>query len=364
MKPLLSLIVLALLLTSAGAQEWAGSQVIFLGESHLSQRDHEGQLQALQFLSQRSNRLVLAAEMFHEAGQETLRARSTHPEYQDPGEDFWKSQWGHPYALYRPIFRWAHWRGVPIEALRPDPTRVKELKSRGPAAVIGLLDTFTVGPRAYQDSLKAIVDSHMPEGDSAPQVMVDQFFLVQCFWDEYMAWRVAQLADLYPDSQIVVMVGHGHLHPDYGIPWRLARRRPDLKWASLAFETEADWQPTTIFPPPDEWPQSDEKGDFLTCHGPVLGPVKQPLTPGSLWRVTSDGLDCRREPRADSPLIATLTKGSQLQADVGRGGSDEVWQNAVDSEGDYWMRVRDAEGRPLDGYVRANIRFLEPLVSN
>jgi uncharacterized iron-regulated protein len=59
--------------------------------------------------------------------------------------------------------------------------------------------------------------------------MVDRLFTVQCFWDEFMAWRLADLAKQHPGQTLVVLIGDGHLRDNEGIPWRLNRRAPELQ---------------------------------------------------------------------------------------------------------------------------------------
>lgn len=104
-------------------------------------------------------------------------------------------------------------------------------------------------------------------------------------------------------------------------------------------------------------------GDYFSCQGAVQAEDPGgPRMAGSLWRVVApSGLVGRRQPSSESPVVARFAAGTVLQADVGRGGSDEVWINARDSAGRPWMRVRTREGRDLDCYVRANSRYIRPV---
>jgi uncharacterized iron-regulated protein len=80
--------------------------------------------------------------------------------------------------------------------------------------------------------------------------MVDQFFLIQCFWDEYMSHRIVELAEQFPEHRIVVLVGSGHLQPDFGIPLRLKRRAPALEFVTVGFDPEeTDWNPDLLLLP-------------------------------------------------------------------------------------------------------------------
>lgn len=86
-----------------------------------------------------------------------------------------------------------------------------------------------------------------------------------------------------------------------------------------------------------------------------------PLQAGCLWRVLPAHLNGRREPDPKAPVVRVFRRGTVLQADVGRGGSDEVLFNARDRQGNTWMRVRTAEGRDLNCYVRAHRDFIAPV---
>ncbi|MDX2242785.1 MAG: hypothetical protein NW224_19015 [Leptolyngbyaceae cyanobacterium bins.302] len=71
--------------------------------------------------------------------------------------------------------------------------------------------------------------------------------------------------------------------------------------------------------------------------------------PGSLWRVVSPALNCRRQPNASSPVMRQYKAGDILQVEVYRGGSDEVHLNAKDATGKPWMRVRATSFKLDDG---------------
>jgi uncharacterized iron-regulated protein len=215
---------------SAGAQP---ARVLFLGENHQSESDHRGQLEVLQGLE--GERLVVAAEMFTARSNSFLGTRSEGEG--DIPEELWAREWGHPFELYREIFDWTHGRAV-VTALRPDPELTKKIKQGGPLAAVPHIEEMLVGPSAYRDSLRQIFAAHLPTDVPVTEEMLDSYFLIQCFWDEYMAWRLDKIADQYPDHRIVVLVGYGHLDPQYGIPARLQRRRPDLTMINIAFDDE------------------------------------------------------------------------------------------------------------------------------
>lgn len=108
-------------------------------------------------------------------------------------------------------------------------------------------------------------------------------------------------------------------------------------------------------------PQISPIGNYLTNAGPVKGTVTGHATAGALWRVMTPQLNCRQGPSPKARVILSFRHGAVLQADLGRGGSDEVLYNARDARGYTWMLVRSRQGQPYHCYVRAHQRFIRPL---
>lgn len=246
-----ALLVCLLFLTAPLGAEPSEAQVVLLGESHTSTRDHQGQLEALQLLSQLDDKpLLVCLEMFNETGSGTLESFRKRSSFQDLEPEVWSEQWGHPYELYRPILRWCHQNRVPLAYLRPDPAFTKRVKNGGAVEALEELGEFFLGPAGYREYLTEIANNHMPDGESMPKEAVNSFFLVQCFWDEFMSKRIMDLTEQFPDHRIVVLVGSGHLQPNFGIPLRLQRRAGDLKFVTVGFDPEeTDWKPELLLLP-------------------------------------------------------------------------------------------------------------------
>jgi hypothetical protein len=114
-------------------------------------------------------------------------------------------------------------------------------------------------------------------------------------------------------------------------------------------------------PQPAPLPQPNSNGNYYRNEAPLkAASTANHSAAGSLWQVVSIGLNCRSNPSTSQPVIRQFAQGDVLQAEVYRGGSDEVLQNAIDSQGKPWMPVRGAD--PSDVcYVRANSRYIQPL---
>jgi uncharacterized iron-regulated protein len=205
----------------------AQPRVVFLGEQHTSATDHKAQLDALVRLKQQGP-VVIVAEMFTERAAGELSDWNLGAGPADFGPEFWQKEWGHPQELYSPIFGWARKQKVAVQWLRPDPDHTKQVREKGPATAVARLDEVLIGPKSYRDFMAEIARSH-GHADQVDDAMIDRMFTVQCYWDEFMAWRIADLAQAYPDHTLAVLVGDGHLRDGEGIPWRLRRRAPELE---------------------------------------------------------------------------------------------------------------------------------------
>lgn len=205
----------------------AQPRVVFLGEQHTSVADHRAQLEAIEAL--KGQPLLLVAEMFTERADQDL-AKWNADSSAKLEAALWKREWGHPYELYDPIFGWAKTERVPLLWLRPDPDQTKLVREKGPAAAVPRLGEVLIGPASYREFMADVARGHAHDDPSAvDDAMVDRMFTVQCYWDEFMAWRIAELAEQSPGHTLVVLIGDGHLREGEGVPWRLARRVPELK---------------------------------------------------------------------------------------------------------------------------------------
>lgn len=106
--------------------------------------------------------------------------------------------------------------------------------------------------------------------------------------------------------------------------------------------------------------QPDRLGDYYSNEAPLRGAAMGALMAGSLWKVVASQLNCRRGGGTKHAIVRQLKRGDVLEAEVYRGGSDEVLRNFTDRTGKPWMPVR---GTAADAtcYVRANKRYIQPL---
>lgn len=113
--------------------------------------------------------------------------------------------------------------------------------------------------------------------------------------------------------------------------------------------------------PPENAPSS--AGDYYSNEAPFKGTVHSPFMRGSLWQVVANKLNCRSGPGINHSIVRELTAGAVIQAEVGRGGADEVLLNSRDSYGRPWMPVRGGKNPTSPEtkcYVRANRHYIQP----
>ncbi len=221
------------------------ANIIYLGETHDRQADHEAQLAILQSLHAHQPQLTIAMEMFQRPYQgaidDYLAGKLTEAEFLDRTQ--YRQRWGFDWALYAPILRFAKANQLPVLAINT-PTELTRKVARGGFTSLTDEDFQWIPPLAelktdddiYRQSLQQIFDSfHHGHGNSDG---FERFFQAQVLWDETMASAIAQYWLANPEQQIVVLAGQGHIQYGHGIPNRVARR--------LQQQTQQPWQQRSV----------------------------------------------------------------------------------------------------------------------
>jgi hypothetical protein len=97
----------------------------------------------------------------------------------------------------------------------------------------------------------------------------------------------------------------------------------------------------------------DRQGNYARNETNVQAQRASRYGTGSLWKVVVDSLN---------PVKRTYSANDLLEVQIYRGGSDEVLINPRDQNGRPWMPVRDGNSSEGACYVRANSRFIRPVV--
>ncbi len=234
-------------------------QIIYLGETHDSARDHQLQLEIIQELHKRRPKLTIAFEQFQRPYQSVLddylQGKITESQLIENSE--YEKRWGFPWTLYAPIVQFAKQQQFPLIALNTPSEVTRKVSRQGLESLnfsdrrfIPPISAIQVGPDAYRDRLQTIYrDMHQGKGNSKG---FNRFFEAQVLWDETMADRLHQAIQQNPDRLIIVLVGQGHLLYHDGIPNRVQRRvtgsqplqqttlllNPDPSWAKIEATTQ------------------------------------------------------------------------------------------------------------------------------
>lgn len=211
-------------------QEFKGSTVIYLGETHDRPADHQAQLDIIQKLYPKRP-LAIGLEMIQRPFQSALDGYIAGElnEMELQAQTDYAQRWGFSWQLYAPIFRFAKENSIPLIALNT-PTEVTRKVARqglkslteSEKAYIPPLDEIDLSNRAYRQALEQVfVDAHQGQSHS---VNLDHFFQAQVLWDETMAAAIADYVQANPNRLVIVLTGQGHLRYGYGIPDRVTRR--------------------------------------------------------------------------------------------------------------------------------------------
>lgn len=191
------------------------TQVVYLGEHHDNEADHRGQLQLLEVLHPDA----VGFEMFERREQPLLNRRSL-PEI----EKAWK--WGFPWPMYSPLFQWGLDNGARLLALNAPREEVRKV-ARGE---LPPPPDLAPGAEAYREKLRQVWAQHQGSPDG-----FERFFMAQCLWDETMAESLALYLEEEPQARVAVIVGAGHVEHGWGIPARLAQKRPGVTQLTVLF---------------------------------------------------------------------------------------------------------------------------------
>jgi uncharacterized iron-regulated protein len=230
-------------------QALSGAQVVYLAETHDEPDDHAAQLAIIQALYRPRKTAIplegfaIALEMFQRPFQPVLDAyvAGLLSEEDLRAQSEYDTRWGYDWSLYAPIFRYAQANQIPLVALNTPAEVTRKVAQSGLSALAGEdldyippLDELDLENEVYRQQIFEAFSAH---GDMGNALSFDNFFAAQVLWDETMAEVIAQQLQLFPDRQVVVLAGEGHIFGGYGIPSRVQRRVPDVKSGSVQLLT-------------------------------------------------------------------------------------------------------------------------------
>jgi uncharacterized iron-regulated protein len=236
------------------------AKIVYLGETHDRQSDHQHQLAIIQSLFQAKPKLAIGMEMFQRQQQPALdrylAGNITAAELRDQTE-FDKS-WGYPWVYYLPILEFAKANRLPLIALNTPSAISRKAAKQGlnsltPAELkyIPPLTEIDRSNTKYQQMILASYQQHAGIV-SISSKSFDRFYTAQLLWDETMAESTANFIRQHPDHQMIVLAGRSHIGYGYGIPDRVLRR----------LKKPPSIQKTVVLSLDDDLPQPD-LADFI-----------------------------------------------------------------------------------------------------
>ncbi|MEA5539507.1 ChaN family lipoprotein [Limnoraphis robusta Tam1] len=230
-------------------QNLKSADVVYLGETHDQLKDHLAQLNIIKALYHKNSQIVIGLEMFQRPYQEVLDQyiAGSISETELIEKSQYLQRWGFPWKNYAEILRFARQNNIPVLALNTPSEVTRKVAKEGLESLtdedkryIPPLSEIRTDNAEYRQMLQEIYQQHHHgQGNSAA---FENFFLAQVLWDETMAETIAKYLQNHPKSQVIVLVGKGHIIYNYGIPSRVERRLSDrnLVQRSVIFSTTTE----------------------------------------------------------------------------------------------------------------------------
>ncbi|MBI5360776.1 MAG: ChaN family lipoprotein [Planctomycetes bacterium] len=205
-----------------------GKPVVFVGEIHDNQESHLAQFEVLSELYKKNKNIVIGMEMFERNNQSVLDG---YIEGTIDEAAFMQaySRWGFDYNLYRPIFEFAKQNKLKIAALNAPKDIVSFVGKNGLTAlsaeqraqIAAEIDTTNESHKEY---VKGRYQAH----GEIKLSEFNLFYQAQCVWEDTMAESVANAyktaSAANAGTQVVVIIGGGHVNFGFGVPDRTKKR--------------------------------------------------------------------------------------------------------------------------------------------
>ena len=194
----------------------APARVIYIGETHTSNADHEYQFDVLKGLKARGIACTIAWEMFDE-GQQLLDAWDAHHLATDAmleKTDF-QRHWGTFSVMYEKILRWSQGEGIPSLALNA-PAALSQKLARGQTLDTSEQEQLPTGYRPLPGGYEHFTE----QMNQAPHAgaNLENYYKAQLLWDQTMATRIVEYVNAHPDRKLIVLIGRGHIEGGFGVP--------------------------------------------------------------------------------------------------------------------------------------------------
>ncbi len=199
------------------------ANIIFVGESHDSERDHQIQLDVIKSLNKAGAALAIGTEMFRADSQKQLDEWTKGTLGLNDFLRVYYKNWNMPWSLYEDIFVYARDNRIPLIGLNV-PEEITQKVSREGFSSLTDAELKQLPPgiscdvdRAYMDFIRRAYSVHGRDEKSFVS-----FCEAQMVWDKTMAWHLTEFLKKNPHRTVVVLAGIGHSWKR-GIPEQVKR---------------------------------------------------------------------------------------------------------------------------------------------
>jgi uncharacterized iron-regulated protein len=189
------------------------ADIVFVGESHDSERDHQAELDVIRALFEKGVRAGIGLEMFRAESQNTLDGWTSGRLDQDLFIRAYYDNWRMPWPFYRDIFLYAREKRIPMVGLNVPDAIAQKVAEKGfnslsseELAKLPRGISCDVDP-SYMDFIESVYEAHSMRMRKEPFVY---FCEAQMLWDKAMAWHLIAYIKKNPGRKMVVLSGIGH----------------------------------------------------------------------------------------------------------------------------------------------------------
>ena len=194
----------------------ADADVIYIGETHSSRKDHAYELQLVRTMIRSHIHFAVGWEMFDRTQQSDLD--QFNEGRLSLAELFARTGFAKSWATYSPLYAkiletTAH-AHVPNIALNAPAALAHKVAMGEPLLPSEKQQTeFRIPGGAYQHFVRVLGEHPGMKPDDLPR-----FFAAQNVWDQTMAKRILEFHKRNPGTKLLVLTGRGHVQDGFGVP--------------------------------------------------------------------------------------------------------------------------------------------------
>jgi len=255
------------------ASRFAQADVVLLGEEHTAMDQKVLHARLVEGMAASGRDIVLAMEFFQRGDDAVLEqwVQGEIDERELLEATGWYDRGGYRWEYYRPVMEVARTHGMTVVGANV-PREIPRMVNRSgldglseeQRAEIGEVETDGLPQHRY------LISRYF--GDTVamlPPGWFDNMYAAQCLWDVVMARSI--LAELAPDTTVVLVVGSGHIAYDLGIPRRLDDERDAAGLPRLRIATFCP--ATAPAPDPEGEPSGHPMGGGHAAGDEVAAPA-------------------------------------------------------------------------------------------